>query len=186
MSSALNGSSAIRRFEGSDAIEIRDEIRDEIAFDFYTGLPHILSALSSVISSSQRLKSRRRMAAVAAWVEWFGSPSMIYVAVCPYILTALFVMRYFMHFESLAKAVFYDSPNALTIDATPGTMYKWPGVPKQITNFCLLPTVIPEISPKSKFIIIMLFIGRGAFGSTIHTDFLMVPPLKAQLILPPH
>ena len=70
-------------------------------------------------------------------------------------LTALYVMRYFMHFESLAKAVLYDSPNALTIDATPGTMYKWPGVSKQITNFCLLPTVIPEILPKSKFIVIM-------------------------------
>ena len=39
MSPALNGSSAIRRFEGSDAIEIRDGI----TFDFYTGLPHILS-----------------------------------------------------------------------------------------------------------------------------------------------
>ena len=37
MSPTLNGSSAIRRFERSDAIEIRDEI----TFDFYTGLPHM-------------------------------------------------------------------------------------------------------------------------------------------------
>ena len=37
MSPALNGSSAIRRFEGSDVIEIRDGI----TFDFYTGLPHV-------------------------------------------------------------------------------------------------------------------------------------------------
>ena len=37
MSSALNGSSAIRHFEGSDAIEIRDGI----TFDFYTELPHM-------------------------------------------------------------------------------------------------------------------------------------------------
>ena len=36
MSSALNGSSAIRHFEGSDVIEICDGI----TFDFYTGLPH--------------------------------------------------------------------------------------------------------------------------------------------------
>ena len=36
MSPALNGSSAIQRFEGSDAIEIRDGI----TFDSYTGLPH--------------------------------------------------------------------------------------------------------------------------------------------------
>ena len=37
MSSALNGSSAIRRFKGSNAIEIRDGI----TFNFYTGLPHV-------------------------------------------------------------------------------------------------------------------------------------------------
>ena len=37
MSPALSGSSAIRHFEGSDAIEIRDGM----TFDFYTGLPHI-------------------------------------------------------------------------------------------------------------------------------------------------
>ena len=37
MSPALNGSSAMRHFEGSDAIKIRDGI----IFDFYTRLPHI-------------------------------------------------------------------------------------------------------------------------------------------------
>ena len=37
MSPTLNGSSAIRRFERSYAIEIRNGI----TFDFYTGLPHI-------------------------------------------------------------------------------------------------------------------------------------------------
>ena len=38
MSPALNGSSAIRRFKGSDAIEIHDGI----TFDFYTGLPQMI------------------------------------------------------------------------------------------------------------------------------------------------
>ena len=38
MSPALNGSSAIRRFKHSDAIKIHDEI----TFDLYTGLPHML------------------------------------------------------------------------------------------------------------------------------------------------
>ena len=37
MNPALNRSSAIRRFEHSNAIEIRDGI----TFDFYTGLPHM-------------------------------------------------------------------------------------------------------------------------------------------------
>ena len=40
MSSAFNGSSALRRFEHSDAIEIRDGI----TFDFYTGLPQVYFA----------------------------------------------------------------------------------------------------------------------------------------------
>ena len=37
MSPALNGSSVIRRFKGSNAFEIRDGI----TFDFYTGWPHV-------------------------------------------------------------------------------------------------------------------------------------------------
>ena len=37
MSPALNGSSALQRFERSNAIEIRNGIM----FDFYPGLPHI-------------------------------------------------------------------------------------------------------------------------------------------------
>ena len=47
MSPALNRSSAIRRFEGSDAIEIRDGI----TFDFYTGLPHMPNHLVYASSS---------------------------------------------------------------------------------------------------------------------------------------
>ena len=46
MSPALNGSSAIWRFEGSDVIEIHDGIRDRITFDFYTGLPHVFLGLT--------------------------------------------------------------------------------------------------------------------------------------------
>ena len=37
MSPTLNGSSALERFERSNAIEIRNEIM----FDFYPGLPHV-------------------------------------------------------------------------------------------------------------------------------------------------
>ena len=37
MSSTLNGSLAIQRFEGSDAIKICNGI----TIDFYTGLPHM-------------------------------------------------------------------------------------------------------------------------------------------------
>ena len=44
MSPALNGSSAIRLFEHSDAIEIRDGI----TFDFYTGLPQLAIPITAL------------------------------------------------------------------------------------------------------------------------------------------
>ena len=46
MSPAPRRSSAIRRFERSDAIEIRDGI----TFDFYTGLPHVLFISNGVLT----------------------------------------------------------------------------------------------------------------------------------------
>ena len=45
MSPALNGSSAVRRFEGNDAIEIRDGI----TFDFYTGLPICVCVCGGIV-----------------------------------------------------------------------------------------------------------------------------------------
>ena len=54
MSPALNGSSAIRHFKGSDAIKIRDGI----TFDFYTGLPHIAPTSKSwpIVSSPDLIR----------------------------------------------------------------------------------------------------------------------------------
>ena len=49
MSPALNGSSAIRRFEHSDAIEIRNGI----IFDFYTGLSHMAFCVYLGVYSQQ-------------------------------------------------------------------------------------------------------------------------------------
>ena len=59
MSPALNGSSAIRRFERSDAIEIHDGI----TFDFYMGLPHIVYVLrcgtaSDKVFSCKKLRNK--------------------------------------------------------------------------------------------------------------------------------
>ena len=49
MSPALNGSSAIRRFEGSDAIEKRNGV----TFDFYTGLPHMRILISDYLEGEK-------------------------------------------------------------------------------------------------------------------------------------
>ena len=40
MSPALNGSSALQRFERGNAVEIHNGIM----FDFYSGLPHVFAA----------------------------------------------------------------------------------------------------------------------------------------------
>ena len=45
MSPALNGSSAVWSFEGSNAIEICDGI----TFNFYTGLPHVLFGIKLIL-----------------------------------------------------------------------------------------------------------------------------------------
>ena len=49
MSPALNGSSAIQCFEGSDAIEIRNGI----TFDFYTELPHMYMYMCCLLLSNK-------------------------------------------------------------------------------------------------------------------------------------
>ena len=52
MSPTLNGSSAIRRFERSDVIEIRDGI----TFDFYTGLPaHSLEKCFDPLDAAEKI-----------------------------------------------------------------------------------------------------------------------------------
>ena len=45
----------------------------------------------------------------------------------------------------------------LTIDGTPNLMYRWPQWYKNepSVNYCLLPAVIPEILPDSKFVVVM-------------------------------
>ena len=52
MSPTLNESSVIRHFEGSNATKIRNEI----SFDFYTGLPHI-TMKPVVIQNGQGMKA---------------------------------------------------------------------------------------------------------------------------------
>ena len=49
MSPALDGSSALQRFERSNAIEIRNGIM----FDFYPGLPHVLAQYSIAQQKSE-------------------------------------------------------------------------------------------------------------------------------------
>ena len=71
MNPTLNWSSAIRRFEGSDVIEIRDGI----TFDFYTGLSYIM--VQWEVTSSPNLPNKDILLCVCVCsyfisVTWFG------------------------------------------------------------------------------------------------------------------
>ena len=55
MSPALNGSTALQRFEHNNAVDIRNGIM----FDFYPGLPHVYTIHSSIaVGSLERIDIR--------------------------------------------------------------------------------------------------------------------------------
>ena len=66
MRHALDGSSAIRCFEGSDAIKIRNGI----TFDFYTGLPHVLfSKFLVAMIWAQRYFAESKLHTMCAYLD---------------------------------------------------------------------------------------------------------------------
>ena len=65
MSLALNRSSAIRRFEGSDAIKIRDGI----TFNFYTGLPHMYKPHFSTHEQKSNIIPLRVILMISGFVQ---------------------------------------------------------------------------------------------------------------------
>ena len=69
MSPVLNGSSAIRRFEGNDAIEIRDGI----TFNLYTGLPHICIAYCDSLTYQNTLGPK------SVWISEIISKTILFV-----------------------------------------------------------------------------------------------------------
>ena len=69
MSPALNGSSALQRFEHSNAIEIRNGIM----FDFYLGLPHMSNSLYMYLYANwTNLLVTKKIKVVNAVYPWSG------------------------------------------------------------------------------------------------------------------
>ena len=67
MSHGLDGSSALRRFKGSDMIEIHDGI----TFDFYTGLPHVLFFSKFLVAMiwAQRYFAETKLHTMCAYLD---------------------------------------------------------------------------------------------------------------------
>ena len=65
---------------------------------------------------------------------------------------ALYFADYITNFESSIQ-----DESGLSVDGTVGMITRWPVFVGQqnIINYCLLPSVIPEILPKAKFIVVM-------------------------------
>ena len=52
----------------------------------------------------------------------------------------------------------FNTKDSILLDGTPNYMYEWPVFRKtdhNMTNYCLLPSVLPKLIPNSKFIVIM-------------------------------
>ena len=76
-------------------------------------------------------------------------------------IKAAFFADYVVNYESLVKSLATRSGRSvqypLGLDGSAGMIMFWPTFFEQerIVNFCLLPSVIPEILPKTKFVVIM-------------------------------
>ena len=72
---------------------------------------------------------------------------------------AMFLANYLLNYELLKQGTLYQSK--LSVDATPSIMFDWPDfLPSSNSrnheiNFCLLPSVIPKVLPKTRFIVVM-------------------------------
>ena len=68
---------------------------------------------------------------------------------------ALYFADYITNFESAIQDE--SGISSLSVDGTVGMITRWPVFVGQqnIINYCLLPSVIPEILPKAKFIVVM-------------------------------
>lgn len=52
----------------------------------------------------------------------------------------------------------FRRPEGILIDSSPNTMFNWPrfrNVEDDLTNYCILPSVLPKLLPNSKFVVIM-------------------------------
>lgn len=52
----------------------------------------------------------------------------------------------------------YNRPEGILIDSSPNTMFNWPrfrNAEDDLTNYCILPSVLPKLLPDSKFVVIM-------------------------------
>jgi hypothetical protein len=52
----------------------------------------------------------------------------------------------------------FKRPKGMVMDGTPNTMFNWPrfrNAEHDLTNYCILPAVLPRLLPNSKFVVIM-------------------------------
>ena len=102
--------------------------------------------------------------------------------------TALYFADYIVNFESLVQelAVEKHRTRSLGVDGSVGMMSSWPTFfgQQEVVNYCLLPSVIPEILPKAKFIVVMrepLSMLYSLFWFSCTRFKQPVPSLEAQL-----
>ena len=73
--------------------------------------------------------------------------------------TADNLLWYFLEFlPGLQKTASYNQSQTLLVDGSPNMFFKWPRFrefEENLTNYCLIPSVLPNLLPHSKYIVIM-------------------------------
>ena len=66
---------------------------------------------------------------------------------------------YFLNFlPGVRLLTEFEKPTAVLVDGTPNTMFNWPRFRKSehdLTNYCILPSVVPNLLPNSKYAVIV-------------------------------
>lgn len=104
---------------------------------------------------------------------------------------ALFFADYLINFRPAIKQITESGRMNHTVrvlDSSPNLLFKWPTFPNQSTevNVCLLPSVIAELLPKARFLVVirepvLLLYSAFLFSCTHHNQSV---PLETQLKLP--
>ena len=92
---------------------------------------------------------------------------------------ALFLADYLVSFRPAIQQIMADhmNPNIRILDASPSLLFRWPTFPHQSreVNICLLPSVIPELLPRARFLVMIrepvaLLYSAFLFSCTRHNN----------------
>ena len=121
------------------------------------GSTFLYDFINGLISKSKNLTNPDRNEAdkeTHFWVHFYA-----YLEKNIYVPSVKDLGAYLLNYiPGIHKMSFFNTKDSILVDGTPNYMYEWPVFRKSehnMTNYCLLPSVLPKLIPNSKFIVIM-------------------------------